>query len=116
MDFVSKKWALLILLEIYKSNKEKVRYSYIKNNMEDIDEDTFSTIAATILGGALQVSPMGVGNFMQLALMYDDGVIMAACPKNKELFLIGALNKQASVNLIGIALKQSSEKLEKMSL
>jgi DNA-binding HxlR family transcriptional regulator len=36
IDFISKKWSLLILLEIYKSPKGKKRYSEIKNNLLDI--------------------------------------------------------------------------------
>jgi DNA-binding HxlR family transcriptional regulator len=42
MDFASKKWMLLILLEMYKSNKEKVRYSEIKKNMEEITPKVLS--------------------------------------------------------------------------
>ena len=42
MDFASKKWMLLILLEMYKSNKKKVRYSEIKNNMEEITPKVLS--------------------------------------------------------------------------
>jgi len=87
-----------------------------KHNSTDIDEDTFSTIATTIVGGILKLSTMNQGNFLQLSILFEDGVIMASCPKNKKLILIGALNKQASVNLIGIALKQSCEKLEKIKI
>ena len=36
IDFISKKWSLLILLEIYKSTKGKKRYSEIKNSLLDI--------------------------------------------------------------------------------
>ena len=42
MDFISKKWTLLILLELYKGNKEKKRYSEIKNKMEDITPKVLS--------------------------------------------------------------------------
>ena len=59
---------------------------------------------------------MNQGDFLQLAIMFADGVIMAATPKNQKVILIGALNKQASVNLIGIALKQSCEKLNKLEI
>jgi DNA-binding HxlR family transcriptional regulator len=43
MDYVSKKWTLLILLEIYKGEKEKKRYSEIKRNMEDITPKVLSS-------------------------------------------------------------------------
>ena len=43
MDFVAKKWTLLILLEIYKGEKEKKRYSEIKRNMEDITPKVLSS-------------------------------------------------------------------------
>ena len=62
----------------------------VKNNTTDIDEDTFSTIATTIVGGILKLSTMNQGDFLQLAIMFEEGVIMAACSKNKKLILIGA--------------------------
>ena len=42
MDFISKKWTLLILLELYKGRKEKKRYSEIKDKMEDITPKVLS--------------------------------------------------------------------------
>lgn len=36
VDFISKKWTLLILLELYKGEQEKKRYSEIKDHMENI--------------------------------------------------------------------------------
>jgi DNA-binding HxlR family transcriptional regulator len=42
MDFISKKWTLLILLELFKGGKEKKRYSEIKNNMNDITPKVLS--------------------------------------------------------------------------
>ena len=36
MDFVAKKWSLLILLELYKGKQGKKRYSEIKNCLPDI--------------------------------------------------------------------------------
>lgn len=42
MDFISKKWTLLILLELYKGGKEKKRYSEIKRKMEDITPKVLS--------------------------------------------------------------------------
>lgn len=42
LDFVSKKWTLLILLELYKGNKEKKRYSEIKSKMEEITPKVLS--------------------------------------------------------------------------
>ncbi len=88
----------------------------VQNNTTDIDEETFSTITSSIIGGILKLSSMKQGDFLQLAIMFEDGVLMAACPKNKKLVLVGALNKQASVNLIGISLKQACEKLEKIKI
>ena len=103
--------------------KAKTNYSMIvsstgeilvQNNTESIDKEKFSVIVTTILGGIFKLSEMNVGNFVQHALMYDNGVIMAAASKNGKSFIVGSLNKQASVNLIGIALKQSCEKLDKI--
>lgn len=42
MDFISKKWTLLILLELYKGGKEKKRYSEIKDKMKDITPKVLS--------------------------------------------------------------------------
>jgi len=42
MDFISKKWTLLILLELYKGGKSKKRYSEIKDKMEDITPKVLS--------------------------------------------------------------------------
>ena len=36
MDFIAKKWSLLILLELYKSQHEKKRYTAIKNSLPNI--------------------------------------------------------------------------------
>ncbi|NHI92745.1 MAG: hypothetical protein EAX96_09620 [Candidatus Lokiarchaeota archaeon] len=104
-------------------NKSKTNYSMIisatgeilaQNKTDKIDKDKFSTIVSMIHGGILTLSEMEVGSFIQFAIMYDDGVIMATSTNNRKAIIVGALNKQASVNLIGIALKQSCEKLEKV--
>jgi DNA-binding HxlR family transcriptional regulator len=42
MDFISKKWTLLILLEIYKGKKRKKRYTEIKYKMEGITPKVLS--------------------------------------------------------------------------
>jgi len=42
MDFVSKKWTLLILLELYKGGIAKKRFSDIKNKMSDITPKVLS--------------------------------------------------------------------------
>jgi len=42
MDFISKKWTLLILLELYKGGKTKKRYSEIKDKMKDITPKVLS--------------------------------------------------------------------------
>lgn len=42
MDFISKKWTLLILLELYKGAKEKKRFSEIKSKMDDITPKVLS--------------------------------------------------------------------------
>ena len=42
MDYISKKWTLLILLEIYKGTESKKRYSEIKNKMPDITPKVLS--------------------------------------------------------------------------
>ena len=42
MDFISKKWTLLILLELYKGGKEKKRFSEVKNKMSDITPKVLS--------------------------------------------------------------------------
>jgi DNA-binding HxlR family transcriptional regulator len=36
VDFIAKKWTLLILLELYKGNKETKRYSDLKNSLPEI--------------------------------------------------------------------------------
>ena len=36
LDFTAKKWTLLILLEVYKRQPKKVRYSEIKRSIKDI--------------------------------------------------------------------------------
>ena len=43
IDFISKKWSLIILLEIYKSPEGKKRYHEIKNNLPDITPKVLST-------------------------------------------------------------------------
>jgi DNA-binding HxlR family transcriptional regulator len=42
MDFISKKWTLLILLELYKNSHRKKRYSEIKNKMKEITPKVLS--------------------------------------------------------------------------
>jgi|TARA_Y100000310_G_C20656430_1_gene802212 DNA-binding HxlR family transcriptional regulator len=36
MDFVGKKWTILVLLELYKGEQKWKRYSHIKKKMQDI--------------------------------------------------------------------------------
>ena len=43
VDYVSKKWSLLILLELHKGNSKKKRYSVIKKNMPDITPKVFTS-------------------------------------------------------------------------
>ena len=42
VGFISKKWTLLILLELYKGGSAKKRYSEIKNKMRDITPKVLS--------------------------------------------------------------------------
>ncbi len=42
LDYISKKWTLLILLEIYKGNHSKKRYSEIRNKMPEITPKVLS--------------------------------------------------------------------------
>lgn len=42
VDFISKKWTLLILLEIFKGGQKKKRYSEIKTKMNDITPKVLS--------------------------------------------------------------------------
>lgn len=42
VDFIAKKWTLLILLEIYKSTEGKKRYTEIKNNLPEITPKVLS--------------------------------------------------------------------------
>lgn len=42
MDFIAKKWTLLILLELYKGAEGKKRYSEIKNSLPDITPKVLS--------------------------------------------------------------------------
>ncbi|MFH1100554.1 MAG: helix-turn-helix domain-containing protein [Methanobacteriota archaeon] len=43
VDFISKKWTLLIILELYKSQTGKQRYSYLKNHLPGITPKILST-------------------------------------------------------------------------
>ncbi|MFE3845802.1 winged helix-turn-helix transcriptional regulator [Thermoplasmatota archaeon] len=43
MEYLSKKWSLIILLEIYKGLNEKKRYSEIKKNIATISPKILST-------------------------------------------------------------------------
>jgi len=43
MEYLSKKWSLIILLEIYKGLNEKKRYSEIKKNIPTISPKILST-------------------------------------------------------------------------
>jgi DNA-binding HxlR family transcriptional regulator len=43
MEYLSKKWALIILLEIYKSESDKKRYSEIKKKIPAISPKILST-------------------------------------------------------------------------
>lgn len=42
IDIISKKWSLLILLEIYKGEKSKKRYTEIKNKLQEITPKVLS--------------------------------------------------------------------------
>ncbi|MDG6228640.1 MAG: helix-turn-helix domain-containing protein [Candidatus Thermoplasmatota archaeon] len=42
MDFISKKWTLLILLELYKGGKKRKRYTEIKNKLQDVTPKVLS--------------------------------------------------------------------------
>lgn len=42
VDFISKKWTLIILLEIYKGSQGKKRYSEIKNKLPNITPKVLS--------------------------------------------------------------------------
>lgn len=43
IDFISKKWTLLILLELYKAHTGKKRYLELKNSLPDITPKILST-------------------------------------------------------------------------
>ncbi|MBU0496759.1 MAG: helix-turn-helix transcriptional regulator, partial [Candidatus Thermoplasmatota archaeon] len=42
VDFISKKWSIIILLELYRGNKQAKRYSEIKVSLEDITPKVLS--------------------------------------------------------------------------
>ena len=42
-DFIGKKWTMLILLEIYKGEKNKIRYSKLKKSLPDITPKVLSS-------------------------------------------------------------------------
>jgi len=42
MDYLSKKWSLIILLDIYKGEKNQKRYTEIKNNIQNISPKILS--------------------------------------------------------------------------
>jgi len=43
LDYISKKWSLIILLEIYKGTKSRKRYSEIKNKIPEITPKILSS-------------------------------------------------------------------------
>ena len=43
MDYIGKKWTVIILLELYKGSKNKKRYSEIKRNIPDITPKVLSS-------------------------------------------------------------------------
>ena len=43
VDFISKKWSIIILLELYKGNKKSKRYSEIKGSIEEITPKVLSS-------------------------------------------------------------------------
>ena len=43
MDYIGKKWTVIILLELYKGSKNKKRYSEIKRNISDITPKVLSS-------------------------------------------------------------------------
>ena len=43
MDYIGKKWTVIILLELYKGSKIKKRYSEIKRNISDITPKVLSS-------------------------------------------------------------------------
>jgi DNA-binding HxlR family transcriptional regulator len=43
VDFVSKKWSIIILLELYRGNKQTKRYSEIKDSLKVITPKVLST-------------------------------------------------------------------------
>ena len=42
VDFISKKWSIVILLEMYRGNKKSKRYSEIKDSLRDITPKVLS--------------------------------------------------------------------------
>ena len=53
LNFVSKKWTLLILLELYKGDKEKKRYTEIKNRLDEITPKVLSSRLKELEGEGL---------------------------------------------------------------
>ena len=63
IDFISKKWSLLILLEIYKSPGGKKRYSEIKNSLLDITPKVLSTRLKELEKESLIIKHIDVSSF-----------------------------------------------------
>jgi len=63
IDFISKKWSVLILLEIYKSPKGIKRYSEIKNSLLDITPKVLSARLKELEKEGLIIKHVDVSSF-----------------------------------------------------
>ena len=63
VDYISKKWTLLILLEIYKGESSKKRYSEIKKSLPDITPKILSSRLKELETQGLLTKHIDTSNF-----------------------------------------------------
>jgi DNA-binding HxlR family transcriptional regulator len=63
VDFISKKWSIIILLELYRGDKKCKRYSEIKNSLEEITPKVLSTRLRDLEGEGLIVKKVDASRY-----------------------------------------------------
>jgi len=86
----------------------------IKHLNEDLNCDEIAHLNSPMLGAATRCSMENKWTLNQLVLMGDKGNLMLKGTSDGKAMVVAILDKNASPGLIGIALKQACEKLEKL--
>jgi len=63
VDYISKKWTMLILLELYKGESEKKRYYEIKRNMPDVTPKVLSARLKELEKEGLIIRDVDISSF-----------------------------------------------------